>query len=172
MVNSRCACLVSLATVFALGVAFTVGCSAGRMERVADMGELPRQTGDIKVPLDHPLQIVSAQKDPSAIAATLPFQLSEIPNPAKLEMLVTGISPACPLPTQPQGSTELLVNGRQVKSFTLGPSGIGQTYRVMADIEPSMLKRGDNTLVIKGAPCTLGNFEVVKISDIVVRSVR
>ena len=172
MVNSRCARLTSLATVFVLGVVFTFGCSTGRMEQVADMGELPRQTADMKVPLDRPLQIASARKDPSTIAATLPFQLVEIPNPAKLEMLVTGISPACPLLTNPQGSTELLVNGRQVTSFTLGPSGVGHTYRVMADLEPSMLKRGDNTLVLKGAPCKLGNFEVVKSSDVVVRSVR
>ena len=95
-----------------------------------------------------------------------------VPNPAKLEMLVTGIDSACPLPNLPQGSTDLLVNGNRVTSFTLGPSGIGHTYRVIADLEPSMLKRGDNTLVLKGAPCTLGNFEVVKISDVIIRSVR
>jgi hypothetical protein len=108
----------------------------------------------------------------ATIAATFAFPLAEIPNPATLETLVTGIASACPLPRQPQGSTELIVNGQQVKSFTLGPSGIGHTYRVMAALEQSMLKRGDNTLVLKGAPCTLGNFEVVKISDVIVRSVR
>jgi len=172
MVNSRYVRLVSLATVFTFGVTLTFGCGAARMEQAAGMEELPRQAGDIKVPLDSPVQIASARKGPSTIAATLAFQLAEIPNPAKLEMLVTGIASACPLRDQPQGSTELLVNGRRVNSFTLGPSGVGHTSRVMADLEPSALKRGDNTLVLKGAPCTLGNFEVVKISDIVVRSGR
>ena len=170
--NSRCVQLTLLITVFILGAVFTWGCSTAKMQQAAGMQELPQQAGDTKIPIDNPIQIASAGKDPATIAATLPFQLAEVPNPAKLEMLVSGISSACPLPTQPQGRTDLLLNGNRVKSFTLGPSGVGHTYRVMADLEPSMLKRGDNTLVIKGAPCTLGNFEVVKISDVVVRSVQ
>ena len=56
--------------------------------------------------------------------------------------------------------------------FTLGPSGVGRTYRVAADLAPSLLRTGDNTLVLKGLPCTLGRFEVVKISGVVVRSLR
>ena len=172
MVNSRCVRLVSLTTVFAVSVVVACACSAVRMEEAAGMEELPRLTGDTKVPLDSSVRIASSRMNPSTIAATLAFQLAEIPNPAKLEMLVTGIDSACPLPNLPQGSTDLLVNGHRVTSFTLGPSGIGHIYRVMADLEPSMLKRGDNTLVLKGLPCTLGNFEVVKISDVVVRSVR
>src|SRR5438128_11856221 len=135
MVNSRCERLMSLATVFTLGVAFTCDCRAARMQQATGMQELPRQTGDTKIPLDSPVQVASATKGPVTIAATLSFQVAEVPNPAKLEMLVTGISSACPLPTQPQGSTDLTVNGRQVKSCTLGPSGVGHTYRVMADLE-------------------------------------
>lgn len=65
-----------------------------------------------------------------------------------------------------------MLNGHEVTSFTLGPFGIGRTYRVTADLAPSVLKTGDNTLVLKGAPCTLGNFEVVKISDVIVRAAR
>ena len=87
-------------------------------------------------------------------------------------MLVTGIDSACRLASQPQGATSLLVNGREVTFFTLGPSGIGHTYRVTADLEPTVLKAGSNTLVLKGTPCTLGYFEVVKISDVIVRSAR
>lgn len=172
MVNSHSARPVLLAIVLTLGAALAWGCSTARMEEAAGMMELPRQTGDVKVPLASGVQIASARKKPSTIAATLGFQLAAIPNPAKLEMLVTGIDSACPLQQQPQGATSLLVNGREVTSFTLGPSGIGRMYRVMADLDPSVLRAGDNTLVLKGAPCTLGNFEVVKISDVVVRSAR
>ncbi|MGH6802552.1 MAG: hypothetical protein ACREC3_04205 [Methyloceanibacter sp.] len=142
------------------------------MDQAAGMAELPRQTGDIKLPVNSPLQIASARKAPSTIASTVAFQLPAVPNPAKLELLVTGIEAACPLDGQPQGATELLVNGRDIASFTLGPSGIGRSHRVTANLEPSVLKAGENTLVLKGAPCTLGNFEVVKVSDVVVRSAR
>jgi len=172
MVNSRRARAVSMAIVLTLGAVLASGCGAAKMEQAAGMMELPRQTGDIKLPVDSPFQIASARRNPSTIASTLTFQLPVVPNPAKLEMLVTGIDSACPLAGQPQGATSLLVNGREVTSFTLGPSGIGLTYRVTADLEPTVLKPGSNTLVLKGAPCTLGLFEVVKISDVVVRSAR
>ncbi len=172
MVNSRRARAVSLGVVLTLGTVLAWGGSAAKMEEAAGMAELPRQTGDIKLPVDSPFQIASARKGPATIASTLAFQLAVVPNPAKLEMLVTGIKSACPLDNQPQGATALLVNGREVTSFTLGPSGIGRTYRVTADLEPSVLKPGNNTLVLKGAPCRLGNFEVVKVSDVVVRSSR
>lgn len=172
MINSRRTRAVSMTVVLTLGAVLAWGCGAAKMEQAAGMMELPRQTGDIKLPVDIPFQIASARRAPSTIASTLTFQLAVVPNPAKLEMLVTGIDSACPLDSQPQAATSLLVNGRDVTSFTLGPSGIGRTYRVTADLEPSVLKAGDNTLVLKGAPCRLGNFEVVKISDIVVRSAR
>ena len=155
-------------------VALAWGCGAkvAKMNEAAGMAELPRQTGDVKLPVSSPLQIASARKSPTTLASTVTFQLASVPNPAKLEMLVTGIEPACPLHGQPQGTTELLLNGHEVTSFTLGPSGVGRTYRVAADLAPSVLKTGDNTLVLKGAPCTLGNFEVVRISDIVMRPAR
>lgn len=172
MVNSWRARAVSLAVVLTLGAVLAWGCSATKMEQAAGMLELPRQTGDIKLPVDSPFQIANARKAPSTIASTLAFELPVVPNPAKLETLVSGIDSACPLEGQPQGATYLLVNGREVTSFTLGPSGIGRTYRVTAALEPSVLKAGNTTLVLKGAPCTLGNFEVVKISDVVVRSAR
>lgn len=148
------------------------GMKGAKIDDAAGLAELSRQTGDIKLPVNSPVQFASARKDPRTIASTVAFKLAAVPNPAKLALLVTGIEPACPLHGQPQGTTELLPNGHEVTSFTLGPSGVGRTYRVLADLVPSALKAGDNTLVLKGAPCTLGNFEVIKISDIVVRSAR
>ncbi|MDP2603145.1 MAG: hypothetical protein Q8S00_11200 [Deltaproteobacteria bacterium] len=175
MATSQSARVVSIAVGLTAGAMLAWGCGSmkmAKMDEAAGMAELPRQTGDMKLPVNSPLQIASARKNPSTIASTVAFQLAAVPNPAKLEMLVTGIESACPLHGQPQGATELLVNGHQVTSLTLGPSGIGRTYRVTADLAPSVLKAGDNTLVLKGAPCTLGNFEVVKISDVIVRSAR
>jgi len=172
MVNPVRAHAVSLTVVLTLGAMLAWGCSATKVEPVAGMAELPRETGDVKLPVASPFQIANARKAPSTIASTLSFQLPVVPNPAKLEMLVTGIESACPLEGQPQGATSLLVNGREVTSFTLGPSGIGRSYRVTAALEPTVLKAGSNTLVLKGAPCTLGNFEVVRISDVVVRATR
>ena len=170
MVRSR----YSSSLVLAAGLtwaAVVAGCSTGaKVDQAPGLVELPRQAGDVKVPLNAPLQIASARKSPGTIVATLPFQLTEVPRPAKLEMLVTGIASACPLVGQPQGATALIVNGRDVTSFTLGPSGVGHTSRIVADLDPAVLKTGENTLVLRGAPCTLGNFEVVKISDVVVRS--
>lgn len=172
MATSRNARLLLIAGGLSIVVALAWGCGAkmARMNEAAGMAELPRQTGDVKLPVSTPVQIASARKNPATISSTVAFRLSAIPNPAKLEMLVTGIEPACPLRGQPQGTTELLLNGHKVTSFTLGPSGVGRTYRVTADLAPSVLKAGDNTLVLQGAPCTLGYFEVVKISDVVVRS--
>ena len=172
MPSSRRARTVSMAIVLSLGAVLVSCGGAVKMEQAPGMVELSRQTGDIRLPVGEPFQIASARKSPSTIASTLAFQLPVVPNPAKLEMLVTGIDSACPLASNPQGATSLLVNGREVTSFTLGPSGIGHTYRVTADLEPTVLKAGGNTLVLKGTPCTLGNFEVVKISDVVVRSAR
>ena len=174
MGTSRSARVISIAVGLAAAAILVWGCGAkmAKMDEAAGIVELPRQTGDVKLPLNNPLQIASARKNPSTIASTVVFRLAAVPNPAKLELLVTGIEPACPLHGQPQGVTELLLNGHEVTSLTLGPSGIGRTYRVAADLAPSALKAGDNTLVLKGAPCTLGNFEVVKISDVIVRSAR
>lgn len=172
MATSRNARLLFIAVGLSVVVALAWGCGAkmARMNEAAGLAELPRQTGDVKLPVNTPLQIASTRKSPTTISSTVAFRLAAIPNPAKLEMLVTGVEPACPLRGQPQGTTELLLNGHEVTSFTLGPSGVGRTYRVAADLVPSVLKAGDNTLVLKGAPCTLGNFEVIKISDVVVRS--
>ena len=174
MVKSRCSLSLVMAVGLTLATSLVVGCSVAKVEQAPGMVELPRQERDVinKVPLGGPFQITSARKSPATISATLPFKLAEVPRPAKLEMLVTGIESACPLHGQPQGATALFVNDRAVSSFTLGPSGVGRTSRVMAELEPEMLRTGENTLVLKGAPCTLGNFEVVKISDIVVRSQR
>jgi hypothetical protein len=144
-------------------------CSTVKTERVAtEMKSLPRQAGDAPVPLGAGIQISSSRKDPATVAATLPFQLQTVPNPARIEMLVTGVSSACPLTTQPQGATELIINGKRVSSVTLGPSGVGYSHRISADLEPAILRPGENTLVLKGTPCALGNFEVVRINDIVV----
>ena len=174
MTTSRNARLFSITVGLSALAALAWGCGAkmAKMDEAAGMAELPRQTGDVKLPVNSPLQIASARKSPTTIASTLAFRLATVPDPARLEMLVTGIEPACPLHGQPQGTTELLLNGHAVTSFTLGPSGIGRTYRIAADLAPAVLKAGDNALVLKGAPCTLGNFEVVKISDVLVRSAR
>lgn len=174
MMRSMGAQAISIVIVLILGSVVGWGCGPTRMrmEQAAGMVELPRQSGDTKLPVDSPFQVPSARRGPSTIASTLAFQLPVVPNPAKLELLVTGIDSACPLEGEPQGSTTLLVNGHEVTSFSLGPSGIGRTYRVTADLEPTALKAGSNTLVLKGAPCTLGIFEVVRINDVVVRPSR
>jgi hypothetical protein len=145
MVNSRHdARLVSLAAVSALGVAFTFGSTPARGQEAA-------------VKMQHP------------VAATFAFQLAEIPKSAQLEMLVTGIKSACPKADQPQGSAELLVNGSRVKSFSLGPTGVGASHRITADLPPAILKK-DNSVEVKGVRCEAGNFEEIKIGEIVVRS--
>jgi hypothetical protein len=79
-VNSRREWVVSLAVVLALGAVLAWGCSAAEMEQAAGMAELPRQSGDIELPVDRPFQIPSTRKAPSTIASTQAFQLQMIPR--------------------------------------------------------------------------------------------
>ena len=168
---SRQACRLAVTGIVIATVAYGCG-AAARVERVTGMEALPRQAADVLVPLKAPIEVPDARSGPRVIISTLAFRLQQVPNPARLEMLVTGITSACPLDGYPQGATSLIVNGRDVSVFTLGPSGVGHTSRVTADLDPAVLKIGDNSLTVKGLPCTLGNFEVVRISDVVVRTGR
>jgi hypothetical protein len=143
MANSRHdAQLLSLAVVSGLGVAFTLGSTPA---------------GGQEVKMQHP------------VSATFAFQLEQIPKSAKLEVLLTGIKSACPKANQPQGSAEILVNGSKVQSFSLGPAGVGKSHRIAANLEPAVLKK-QNTVEVKGKVCEAGNYEEVKIGEVVVRS--
>lgn len=161
-----------LALILAVAATATGSCTAIRMQQAAKIEEavgvvpLSQLGGDTRVPMSGPIQIANA------FPANLVFDLQAIPTAAKLEILVTGVLAACALPSEPQGRTNLLLNGRDVSSFTLGPSGEGRTYRVVADLEPAVLRVGRNSIVLQGAPCSYGKFEQVRINDVVVRSGR
>src|SRR2546425_642358 len=103
---------------------------------------------------------------PRVVSLALPFQLAEVPKTAKLEMIVSPLETACPLARQPQASTRISVNNQSVTKFTLGPDRLGQTHRVSAAIDVRLLRAGENVLQVSGAPCTLGNFEVVRFNGI------
>jgi hypothetical protein len=58
------------------------------------------------------------------------------------------------------------LNHQPVTEFTLGPDRVGRAYRVSAELDVRLLRVGENVLQVVGAPCRLGNFEVVRFNGI------
>lgn len=114
------------------------------------------------------VQVAEAVHRPRFVSRTLPFTLKEVPRSAKLEMVVVGVEPACPLAAQPQGKTTLALNERPVSKFTLGPEGKGKAYLLAADLDPSILRVGENVLEVAGSACSFGRYEVVRFNGIVI----
>ena len=113
-----------------------------------------------------PIWVAAAACNPSWTHLALPFRLVEMPKTAVLEVIATGIAPACPVTGQPQGSTAISINKHSVTRFTLGPEGKGRTYGIKADLDIGTLRIGDNLLEITGTMCSLGRYEVVNFNGI------
>lgn len=169
-IRQRRGSIICISLVAAIGVTLIVSCTAivpsARVEPAQTLAPLTPGTRDIRVSMQSAAEIHNAQP------ASFILDLATVPNPARLEMLVTGVVSACSLAEDPQGSTALIVNGRNITSFTLGPAGEGRTYRIESDLDPSLLRIGRNTLAFQGSPCSYGKFEQIKINDIVVRAPR
>jgi len=149
-------------------------CAGAKVEQISHPADL--SFDHAKVRIDAPdkaaFTIADARLRPRVVSLALPFQLAEVPKTAKLEMIVSPLTTACPLARQPQGSTRISLNNQPVTEFTLGPDRVGQTHRVSAAVDVRFLRAGENVLQVNGAPCTLGNFEVVQFNGIALTAPR
>lgn len=97
----------------------------------------------------------------------IPFNVSEVPKTPKLDILMTVVTYACAIkPGLPQGQTRVLVNQTPVAQWSFAYEDQGKTYRTLIDIDPKLLKIGENRLEVVGERCSLGNFEVVRFNGI------
>src|SRR5213594_1311063 len=143
-------------------------CAGATVEQISFPGDV--SLVHAKVRIDAPdkgaLTVADARVSPRLVSLELPFQLAEAPKTAKLEMIVSPLEAACPLARLPQASTRISLNNQPVTEFTLGPDRLGRTHRVSAAVDVRLLRAGENVLQVSGAPCTLGNFEVVRFNGI------
>ena len=143
-------------------------CAGATVEQISFPGDV--SLDHAKVRIDAPdkgaLTVADARVRPRVVSLELPFQLAEAPKTAKLEMIVSPLEAACPLARLPQASTRISLNNQPVTEFTLGPDRLGRTHRVSAAVDVRLLRAGENVLQVSGAPCTLGNFEVVRFNGI------
>lgn len=91
------------------------------------------------------------------------FQLSEIPQVPRLEVVMTVVTYACAVkPGLPQGQTRVLINQRPVAQWSFAYPDQGKSYRTTIDIDPKVFRIGENQLEVIGYRCSYGNFEVVR----------
>ncbi len=113
-----------------------------------------------------PLWVAKHRGDAQAYKL-LSFQLSQIPNAAKLEVILTVKTYACGRkPGLPRGETEVLINRHLVTSFSFNYDDNGKTYRTVIDIDPKALRVGQNELEVVGERCLWGFFEEVRFNGI------
>ena len=143
-------------------------CAGAKMEQISRPGDLSLDHANVRIdaPDKVAFTIADARLRPRVVSLALPFQLAEAPKTAKLEMIVSPLEAACPLARLPQASTRISLNNQPVTEFTLGPDRLGRTHRVSAAVDVRLLRAGENVLQVSGAPCTLGNFEVVRFNGI------
>jgi hypothetical protein len=95
------------------------------------------------------------------------FQLSEIPQAPQLEVVMTVVTYACAVkPGLPQGQTRVLINNRPVAQWSFAYADQGKSYQTTIDIDPTLLRIGENRLEVIGYRCSYGNFEVVRFHGI------
>jgi hypothetical protein len=95
------------------------------------------------------------------------LELSEIPKAPRLEVIMTVVTYACATkPGLPQGQTRILINRKAVAEWSFAYRDQGKSYRTAFDIDPKLLRVGENKLEIIGYRCSYGNFEVVRFHGI------
>jgi len=74
---------------------------------------------------------------------------------------------ACAIkPGLPQGQTDVLINQRPVAHWSFNYDDQGKSYRTTVEVDPKLLRVGENKLEVVGSRCRLGNFEVVRFNGI------
>lgn len=131
---------------------------------------------DTKVTQQDRIIVHGLQQEPFSVAEDrrslqayklLTFDLPEVPKTAKLELLMTVVSYACGLkPSLPQGETYIKVNQGPVAYFSFSYHDQGKSYRTSVDVDPTLLRVGQNQLEIVGSRCQYGFFEVVRFNGI------
>ncbi len=125
---------------------------------------------------DRDLVVHGLHQEPFTVAETrhalqahklITFELSKVPEAARLEVVMTVITYACATkPGLPQGQTSVLINQRAVAQWSFAYDDQGKSYRTAIDIDPKLLRVGENKLEVVGYRCSYGNFEVVRFHGI------
>ena len=93
------------------------------------------------------------------------FNLTKVPTATRLDIVMTVVTYACATkPGLPQGRTDVLINQQPVAYWSFSYGDQGKSYRTAIDVDPKVLRVGENTLEVVGSRCQLGNFEVVRFN--------
>ncbi len=80
---------------------------------------------------------------------------------------MTVVTYACAIkPNNPQGRTDVLINQKPIAHWSFSYDDQGKSYRTTVDVDPKLLRVGENKLEVVGSRCRFGKFEVVKFNAI------
>lgn len=95
------------------------------------------------------------------------FNLAEVPKAARLDIVMTVVTYACAIkPGLPQGQTDVRINEQPAAHWSFNYDDQGKSYRTTVEVDPKLLRVGENKLEVVGSRCQLGNFEVVRFNSI------
>ncbi|MFQ5882699.1 MAG: hypothetical protein ACE5I9_09550 [Candidatus Methylomirabilales bacterium] len=158
--------LAGLATVLGLASCASLPPSP-KLEAVTPGTSLAQEGRLVIHGLSHEPFVIAENRTAAQAYKLLSFQLSQIPNAAKLEVIMTVKTYACGLkPGLPQGETHFLINQHPVTFFSFDYDDNGKTYRTVIDLDPKLLRVGQNKLEVVGQRCLYGFFEVVRFNGI------
>lgn len=138
-----------------------------KLERIGADTPLVQKNQVVIQSLDRAPFTVAEKRNSVQAHKAITFDLTEIPKSARLEAAMTVVMYACAAkPGLPQGQTHVLINQHQVAYWSFSHSDNGNSYRTAIDIDPKILRVGQNKLEVVGYRCSYGNFEVVRFNAI------
>ena len=162
-------CCVLIGLCVAPSPVSTASAASPKLELIQPDGPAPQYGGGHLVVhglTEEPITVAESRKAVQA-HQLITFELTEIPKAPRLEAVMTVVTYACALkPGLPQGQTRILINRKAVADWSFAYSDNGKSYRTAFDIDPKLLRVGENKLEIVGYRCSYGNLDVVRFHGI------